>query len=571
MQNVPNIVRDRLKMAAPASHPDADTLTAFSERLLPEAERAVVLQHLAQCRDCREVLALALPETEAVHPVLGNSGSRWFAWPTLRWAFVVAGVAIVAVGLGKYQRREVAYAPMADKASTEQQQDRTTATQAPATVTTPQQPQDRDKVTTALVAKQEAPPTTPGPEKLRTSVSRMNRLHGSGFSAATGGPWSSNQAPAQWQQQNTIANQLAPTLPSANATTQTAGVAGSAPISAQANHIQLAKNQPGPALSAIGGGFAVDKAKLPVPSSPIGGLNRQAASEQLGKLSAQPAPGQIGGYVVDPSGAVVSHARITITPSQTGKNATAVTNSQGAWLIAGLPSGSYRAQAEAPGFKTTILDLNYDANQPSMFSFTLSPGDVSETVEVSSAQVQAQGAVSEQSEMKPAVSSSEARALNMEQLAPVPARLPRWSISAAGTLQRSFDQGHTWQDVNVSGALMAADRRGLDISAETVFAKDSKAARAKAKSAGKKVASSPVFRAVVANGSDVWAGGLNGSLYHSIDSGNRWALVMPSSAGTALTGDIVSIEFPDSQHGKLSTSTGETWITADSGQTWHKQ
>jgi len=46
---------------------------------------------------------------------------------------------------------------------------------------------------------------------------------------------------------------------------------------------------------------------------------------------------------------------------------------------------------------------------------------------------------------------------------------------------------------------------------------------------------------------------------------------VPSSAGSVLTGDIVSIEFTDLQHGKLSTSTAETWITADSGQTWQKQ
>jgi photosystem II stability/assembly factor-like uncharacterized protein len=241
-------------------------------------------------------------------------------------------------------------------------------------------------------------------------------------------------------------------------------------------------------------------------------------------------------------------------------------------LIAGLASGSYRAEAEAPGFKTTILDLNYDANQPSMFSFTLSPGNVSETVEVSSAQVQAQGAANEGAEMKPAVGASEARVMDMEQLAALsPAHFPRWSISAAGTLQRSFDQGNTWQAVNVSGAQVAYERRDLDVSASTQTAKDAKAAPARAKSASKKGAFSPVFRAVIANGADVWAGGLNGSLYHSTDSGNRWTEVVPSSAGSVLTGDIVSIEFPDIQHGKLSTSTGETWVTADSGQSWQKQ
>lgn len=579
MQNVPNIVRDRLKVATPVSHPDADTLTAFSEQLLPEAERAAVVEHLARCGECREVVALALPESKAFQPVLGHSSSRWFAWPTLRWAFVAAGVAIVSVGLVKHQRREVAYSPMAYKASTEQQQEQAKSAQALPVTTTLTPAQDHAKGFAPLVAKNEAPPPEPGPEKARTSASRINQFSGSGFGATLGGPLSLNQLPGRQWQQNSTQNQLVASAPrSENATTPTADASGAAPVTtpqAAPSNAQLAKNQPVPGLAGSNAGFAVDKAKLPVPpASPANGaLDGQPASDELRKPSPQPVPGQIGGYVVDPSGAVVSNARITVTPSQAGGAATTVTNSQGAWLIAGLPSGSYRAQAEAPGFKTTVLDLNYDANQPSMFSFTLSPGNVSETVEVSSVQmqVQTQSAV-EGSEMKPAVSASQARALNFEQLASLsPAHLPRWSINAAGTLQRSLDQGNTWQDVVVSGAAPALEGRALETSADTASGKDAKAARAKAKSAGKKNASSPVFRAVAANGADVWAGGLSGCLYHSTDSGNRWTQVAPSSAGATLTGDIVSIEFPDSQHGKLATSTAETWVTADSGQTWQKQ
>ena len=563
MQNLPNIVRDRLKVVTPTSHPDADTLTAFSERLLPEAERAVVLQHLAQCGECREIVALALPETETMQPVVGTTGSRWFAWPTWRWAFVAAGIAVVSVGLVKYKHR-VAYAPMAYIAPKEQRQEQAKGTLTPPAVTAPQAAQVREKMAADLVATNQAKPTAPVPENAPTSGSRLKQFHGSGYASTLGGPVSPNQVLPQWQQQNANQNQVGASARAfANATPQ-----------ASPFNTQLAKNQPGPALGGNAAGFAVDKAKLPVPPpTPVNGmLSRQSDEGEVNKLSPQPVAGEIGGYVVDPSGAVVSNARITITPSQAGQNVTAVTNSQGAWLIAGLPSGSYRAEAEAPGFKTTILDLNYDANQPSMFSFTLSPGNVSETVEVSSAQVQAQGAAGEASEMKPAVNSSETRARAMEQLAALsPARLPRWSITAGGTLQRSFDQGNTWQEVSVSGALVAADRRDLDASAHAQSTKDAKAARVKVKSAGKKDVSSPVFRAVVANGADVWAGGLKGSLYHSTDAGNRWTQVVPSLAGSALTGDIVSIEFPDLQHGKLRTSTSETWITVDSGQTWQKQ
>src|ERR1700739_2871538 len=174
MQNVPNIVRDRLKTAVSLSHPDADMLTAFSERLLPEAERAVVLEHLAQCGDCREVVALALPETETFQPVLGSPGSRWLAWPTLRWAFVAAGIAMASVGVVQYQHHAHSPAMMAYQASTGQPQERAKSTQALPAVTTPQPAQDHDKVTAALVAKNEAAPAEPGPATAHTSVLRID-------------------------------------------------------------------------------------------------------------------------------------------------------------------------------------------------------------------------------------------------------------------------------------------------------------------------------------------------------------------------------------------------------------
>ncbi len=48
-------------------HPDADVLNAFLEGVLPEHERAVCLTHLAECRQCREVVSLA--EYAAVEPL----------------------------------------------------------------------------------------------------------------------------------------------------------------------------------------------------------------------------------------------------------------------------------------------------------------------------------------------------------------------------------------------------------------------------------------------------------------------------------------------------------------------
>jgi hypothetical protein len=131
MTEVPKIVYDRLRAALPEralperalpertgperAHPDADLLTAFVEQALSATERDSVLEHLALCGDCREVVALALPAAEMVPPPIADetdgvrtTASRAgapaphklsFAWPSLRWAALAAGIAVVAAVL----------------------------------------------------------------------------------------------------------------------------------------------------------------------------------------------------------------------------------------------------------------------------------------------------------------------------------------------------------------------------------------------------------------------------------------------------------------------------------------
>ncbi|MGA6986157.1 MAG: zf-HC2 domain-containing protein [Terriglobales bacterium] len=108
---VPKIVNDRLRAARPGqAHPDADLLTAFAEQALSPTERDSVLEHLALCGDCREIIALALPDADVVTASIPDAtdASRAtvprtpaphklsFAWPSLRWAALAAGVVVAA-------------------------------------------------------------------------------------------------------------------------------------------------------------------------------------------------------------------------------------------------------------------------------------------------------------------------------------------------------------------------------------------------------------------------------------------------------------------------------------------
>ncbi len=94
MQDVPQFVLKRMReKAAAGSHPDADLLTAFAEQSLPGSERVRVIEHLAACGDCRDVVALALPATEiVVSPVsVARARGGWLGLPVLRWGALAAG------------------------------------------------------------------------------------------------------------------------------------------------------------------------------------------------------------------------------------------------------------------------------------------------------------------------------------------------------------------------------------------------------------------------------------------------------------------------------------------------
>ena len=133
------------------------------------------------------------------------------------------------------------------------------------------------------------------------------------------------------------------------------------------------------------GGDVLAANLVPQPFREEDAINAQRTREEDATYSnarMEGAPGQMSGYVVDPSGAVVPFAQITITNSRNGKSRTAVTDAQGRWLIDGIGSGRFKAQAGMQGFRTSTFNLNYDAKQPSMYNFQMNVATAAETVEV---------------------------------------------------------------------------------------------------------------------------------------------------------------------------------------------
>lgn len=95
-------------------------------------------------------------------------------------------------------------------------------------------------------------------------------------------------------------------------------------------------------------------------------------------------PGQVGGYIVDPQGAVVPGTRVTVKQLDTGLQRSTVTDSSGRWIVSGLPSGRVQVRVDKPGFKSVQQAISFDANNPTSFNFSLPIGGTTETVEVTS-------------------------------------------------------------------------------------------------------------------------------------------------------------------------------------------
>lgn len=381
MQEISKIVLDKLqKQLVEEIHPDANLLTAFAERILAEGERAQVIKHLASCGDCREVVALALPELEMGASAAMAPSRNWFGWPALRWGLVAAGLAAVAsVGVLQFERRQPRVKEGVFSAEVARKEPTVGSAQDTARLVEAPQPFTSMKNPTAETSSKSSAGS-------RKSLSDKNPISAKGSTKRRQGE--------------------APTTPP---TVRLEGEGG-----------MVAQNQIADQL-----------------------VHKSAASPDVVKAK-NPAPLETPAAITGPN-----------VPLQT---------------------------------------------EPAMM----------------------------------------VRAL------------PRWSISSNGGLQRSFDAGGSWEDVNVEADNLpqAASEAGGE--AQSV----------------KKAATRLVFHAVAAIGPEVWAGGSNGLLYHSADSGIRWTKIFPSSGEAVLADDITSIQLSDAQHGTITTLSGEVWTTSNNGQSW---
>jgi Carboxypeptidase regulatory-like domain len=113
-----------------------------------------------------------------------------------------------------------------------------------------------------------------------------------------------------------------------------------------------------------------------------GGVFRADAGANLAAY-----PGQLGGVVLDPSGAAISGANVAVTNSGTGFAASTVTDASGNWVVSNFPAGRAKIRADATGFNSMVEDIIYDSSRGAEYPMTLGVGATTETIQVSAGPV----------------------------------------------------------------------------------------------------------------------------------------------------------------------------------------
>ena len=502
MDGLKKLVAGRLATAAVEQHPDPDVLNAFAEHALSDAERAQVLQHLGACKDCRETLHLAAEHSPEAQPVLSFQPKRR-PWLMFRWGAVAASVVIVgATVIARYPARHAAQYSQKPAAPQFENYSKVAEEKTPSDVR-----EMRDRL---------APPATP-PIKERPAEKHM-----------TAKPHANMEFDG----------------------TDEVHVAGSPRVDEDKKKADLpltvmgrntlplpAPSQQQTSAQAVDESQVADK-DLRKTRSGVGYAARAGKQEAFhGNQS-----GLIQGTVVDPSGAVVNNAKVTMN-GPVGSQ-TAISDTKGNFVFSSLTPGSYSIKTEATGFKASeIADVAVADDKPAAVGVRLEPGSASETVEVSAAAVSADSVAA--AEAAPAQAKAGAgggpvmgsllqnTVTNNSPAMLKMALVPQWRLSVGGIVQRSFDLGSSWQNVTVS----------------------------------KKA----VFTVLCTVKQHVWVGGKGGLLFHSVDAGQSWQHVRPSESSDKLHSDVTHIDFPDPSDGSVSASNGEVWSTSDGGRTWRRQ
>jgi hypothetical protein len=540
MPELSSLLRQRLQAGETArlQHPDADTLTAYVEQLLPLSERKLVLEHIAACSDCREILFLAIPENaavagpEAVVPeaLVPDAATpiptrrRWFLTPGFG---LVASIATMAAAITLVIEIPHRNQPLTPASAPVRVEDKLSKVEAP------RLPQPESQTNQAAPKAAESSPAAP------LSQPSTSRAAANPESARANSP---QPGPQPGPQPKDIR------VPEKNRTLAGAGViANKSGMAGRDSRARLSPETMARVTAAKGdqingaaiGGLAEVTAAAPV-------LEARAAEHDY--LNAQR-------FAKDSGNSLNGAAGQADLPSAPIPSSNGLAYAKQSTLLSGnwqQPGNAYLAIPEAKA-----------QTSQGMLSFTPPPPEhqslLSKIIEVGKRPIKrAEPALQSRNvtgfamfnnglavqHSDPVIAASTAEKADSSSLASSPA----FTARGFGSSRKSFVAGaapYRWKIAQ--GKLLKSADSAIWIDAYSAT-------------------DGIEFSAVTANGSQIWAGGNRGQLVHSRDSGTTWE---KAALGDATVGNVVSIEI-QGLNVHVVTAPSQGWSSLDGGKTWIK-
>ena len=238
------------------------------------------------------------------------------------------------------------------------------------------------------------------------------------------------------------------------------------------------------------------------------------------------------GAVMDPSGAVVVSAHVTLVDVEKGYSYTATTNSEGRYLFRQVPPGTYQISVEKEGFQTERKDgIKLDVNLNATVDFSVKVGKAIDVVEVkeTAVQLRTEDAVTGQVVDRKFINDLplvDRRALDLAYLAPgvVPTNIPS---AARGNINFNANGSRNMTaDVLVDGASATNFEQNSGIQnlvyAPSVDSIQEFKVQESNFSAEFGFAGATVLNAVTRSGSNAFHGGLYEFWRNQILDANKW-------------------------------------------------
>jgi hypothetical protein len=525
MPELSSLLRQRLQAAESArlQHPDADTLTAYLEQLLPLPERKLVLEHIAVCSDCREVIFLATPENAAVagpesqvpEALVPDAAAaaiparrRWFLTPGFGLAASIAAMAAAVTLVIEIPHRNQPLTPTSAPVRVEDKLSKLEPPPIPATspsaaaavgnspVASPAGPASQSEVATAKDSK-------PGTD-IRIPESRALSASEAGVAAKKAKVEDARRASRQ---------QLKPEIAAQVATAKGDQISGAAigglvHATAAAPAIEARASRQDYLNAQRFAGDSSDSANTAnLPSAPASSANGLANAKQSTLLSGNWQPPSNAYLAIPEAQTQTSHGVLAFTPPPPEHQSL---------LSKIVEVGKRPIKRVEPALQ---------AQNVSKFAMTFTNGQAIQRSDVVAGNDAAEASEASNLSKSPAFT---ARGFGSSRKSFLAAASPyRWKVTQ-GKLLKSADSA-IWKD-----AYPATD--GIE------------------------------FSAVTANGSQIWAGGNRGQLVHSLDGGTTWE---KAALGDATVGNVVSIEI-QGLNVHVVTAPSQGWSSLDGGKTWIK-